>query len=316
MPLFTQQPIELSSMEKNESMLEDSCVLTDPLKSESRSLASCAICSLSEDLLLNKGPLIPMAYGETNYFMCKGCTKQYVAKNIKTELKGYCLRYSVDNLVVPGTKTEFPRNFVIEGKTVDLIAIPKINTTVYIILERTDYDRPLGHVEGLVLKMNDQNILSVGNGDQAAVKINDTGMAPVQSKFHFENTQFYISDSNSQAGTFVKPYNNPVLTDKLSSAYLRMYDLYMTITYKKQTAPTANEFVLSDATFQLPSYTQTDHELPESLAIDASQLSAAQKANRDMVENNGNINRVPQFHTFFNAVSKEVFQPESITNNE
>lgn len=302
-------------MEKNESMLEDSCVLTDPLKSENREGAVCGICNLSEDLLLNKGPLIPMSYGDTNYYMCKGCTKHYVTKNIKTELKGYCLRYSVDNLFVPGTRTEFPRNFVLDGKTIDLINIPKINTTVYIILERTDYDRPLGHAEGLVLKLHDENILTIGNGNQASVKIDDPKMLPIQSKMIFEGTQFYISDTSSAPNTFVNPYNNPILTDKQSSVNLRMHDHCFSFYFKKQVAPTPNEFLAIDAAFQLPTFSKADHDVPESMAIDSSQFSAAHRANREMNENNDDIHRVPQFLTFFQPISKEVFNPESMVSN-
>ena len=303
-------------MKKPESMLEDSCVLTDPLKSASRGSAICEVCRLNEDLLLNKGPLIPMAF-EQSYFLCKGCIKSYVAKNIKTELKGYCLKYSADNLFVPGTRTEFPRNFVIEGKTIDLINIPKINTTIYIVLERTDYDRPLGHVEGMVLKLHEVNSLTIGSNPQVAVRMEKPGILPNHCTITFEGNQYYIHENTTQHSTFVRPYNNPTLSLKEPAINLRMNDLFLHITYKNQVQPTANEFVLNDTGFQMPVYSKRENLMPESL-IDASNISARPgNGTYDYLDYQQQVNRIPKFSTNFNSVIKEViaFVPESQEQN-
>lgn len=291
-------------MQKPESMLEDSCVLTDPLKSASRSKAVCETCRLGEDLLLNKGPLIPMAF-EQRYFLCRSCIKSYVANNVKVEQRGYWLKYSADNLFVPGTKSEFPRNYVIDGKTIDLINIPKINTTIYIVLERTDYDRPLGHVEGIVLKMNEATELTLGSGPRASVKLQHRGVQPLQCSISFEGNQYYIHESTLQPSTFIRPYNNPILNQKDPSVNLRMHDLFLTISYRNQVPPTSNEFILNDTGFQMPVYSKRENFIPDSLADISNSSTLNANPREGYTDHLGQVKAIPQFQTKLGKIIQE-----------
>jgi len=306
-------------MEKSESMLEDSCVLIDPLKSQQRGDLICDMCKLTEDLLLNKGPLIPMAYDVEGYYLCRGCIKLYVNRQMKTEVKGQCIKYSVSNLIAPGSKCEFPRNFIVDGKTVDLITIPRINTTIYIILERTNYDRPLGHVEGLVIKLNELTTYSIGGGAQANVTIPEHGLNPVHCSITFSENKFLVSDNNVPTATYIKPYNTPVLDETNSSLHLKMHDHLLTFHWKKSVHQTASDFVQLDNEFQSPVYARRENLVCESniLAGDNSQISQiAQKADAAIYDHKGQVNKIPRFPSKMIQITTSTVNPDSQATHE
>lgn len=225
-----------------DSILEDSCIMIDPTKTARDPFMSCEICQLTDDLLMNKGPLIPLLNNQKpNYFICKSCLKTMVSQKACIQQNGPVLRYSFDDLMVPGTDQELPRDFLIDGRTMDLVTIPRIRTTEYLVLERTQYSKPKGHIEGFVLKFNELKHLSIGSGDKCNLII--PGLEPVQSWVSFKEREFYISEDNNPARTTIHPYNNPTLDEKSSKTILRVHDLQLTISFKQQVMATSNEFV-------------------------------------------------------------------------
>lgn len=290
-------------------------MLIDPLKSHKTAGVICEICKQTEDALLNKGPLIPMAYDNQGFFMCRSCIKTYVLKNTQVDQFGSIMTWKVDNLAAPGSRFEFPRNFIIEGKTLDLISIPKINTTIYMILERTNYDRPFGHVEGLVLKLGEKNTTTFGSSQQADVKINDPTVKPIQCTVSFLQNCFYLSDGNTPSGTLVRPYNNLQVDDLYSKQSIKMHDLVFNITWRKNLQPTAGEFVQIEHQFQAPIYTSKENHVPESILQDSRLSVSPIGGDRpDMYDFRQKVKQIPKFQTKLGIIQSEAYTPDSNQN--
>lgn len=220
---------------------------------------------MGEDMLLTRAPLIPLVYESPGYALCKGCLKQHIAQNTFIEQKNYHMKYRVKSLHVPGTQHEFPRCFMADGKTNELINIPKINTTNYMILERTSYDRPLGTVEGIVIKFNEKRAVSIGKDPaQADVVISHPSVADLHCTITFEqDLSFKVHDHNSLTKTFIRPYNNPWLEESSTAIQIKLYDYVLGFTWKSSVSATPAEYLMVDSQFHAPN----QNSVPENLIM-------------------------------------------------
>ena len=250
-------------MDNSVSVMDDSCLMMDLVKSSRRELRVCEVCKLGEDMLLNRAPLIPLVYENPGYALCRSCLKQHIAQNTSIEQKNYHMRFKVKNLHVPGTQQEFPRCFLADGKTNELINIPKINTTNYMILERTNYDRPLGTVEGIVIKFNEKRAILIGKDpNQADIVINHPSISDIHCTVTFEaDLSFRVQDHNNLTKTFIRPYNNPVVDESSPSVQLKIYDHVVGLTWKNSVAITPPEHVMMDSRFHTPTQTLVPENL-------------------------------------------------------
>ena len=303
-------PSEAFVQEAQDSIFEDSCLILDPMKSKRTRNGVCGICMLNEDLLMNKGPLFPLGTDDTeSYFMCNNCLKQFVTRNMKVSRSGSgsVIRYEIDNLVTPAKQIEFPRNFVVEGKTVDLVTVPKIGTNVYLMLERTNYERRKGHIEGLVLKFNQTNELKLGSDEEMDVVFpSSMEVLPHHLTIKFDKSSYSVFDNSKPCQTLIKPYNNPVLDSENPHVLLKMHDYLIKFTWKNNVSPTSSEFLLLETGFQEPAYKRrenlmADSEIQES---SSSNILGIEKNEARLFDHKGKVNKVPKFPVYFGSIEK------------
>ena len=272
----------------------------DPLLSGRKQDACCDICKLTEDLLMNKGPLIPVSLDTEKYFLCKKCLLNYVSSNMTTKKEGEIIQYEIKNLVTPIKKIEFPRNFMINNKTLDLITIPKIDTNIYIILERTFYDREPGQIEGMVIKMNKRMQIKVGSGPEADLVFPQKHrVEPHHFTLTFDHTNFYIGDATKSGKTYIKPYSNPKLEDKSTDVTLKIHDHVLKVSWKPNTPATANDFVRIENELLMPNYNRPENLQPDTHIEERSEVIDIVNDPKRQLDHRGNVRSVPVFKSQF-----------------
>jgi len=272
----------------------------DPLLSGRRLDVCCDICKLTEDLLLNKGPLIPITLQVENYYLCKKCLINYVNSNMTTRRQGDIIYYDIKNLVTPVKKIEFPRNFMINGKTLDLITIPKIETNVYIMLERTFYEREPGQIEGIVIKMNKKTQMKVGSSPDADLVLPyHNKIEPHHFSLIFYGSNFYLADATNSQKTVIKPYTSPKLDEKNPEVTLKIHDHILKLAWKANTPATANEFIRIENELLTPSYNRPENLQPDTQQYEQSEVIDILNDPRRQLDHRGDVRTVPVFKAQF-----------------
>lgn len=272
----------------------------DPLLSGRKQDVCCDTCKLTEDLLMNKGPLIPVTLDTEKYYLCKKCLLGHVTNNMTTKRDGDIIHYEIRNLLTPVKKIEFPRNFMINNKTLDLIAIPKIDTNIYIMLERTFYDREPGQIEGMVIKMNKKAEIKVGSGKDADLILDKKHrIEPHHFNLLFVGSNFYLADATNSGKTLIKPYSNPKLDDKNTEVTLKIHDHLLKMSWKPNTPSTANEFVRIENELLTPNYKRPENLQPDIHTEEQSDVIDIVNDPKQQLDHRGDVRAVPVFKSQF-----------------
>ena len=183
----------------------------------------CRICYCEEEDIENN-PMVHLCKckGGINYAHYKCIklwmrTKLLILMNKKRTVKTYYInRFNCEIC-----KTPYPFRFKIPGnnKIFELIDIIRPQIGNYIVLESLDQVKENNNNKYIhIIKLVDQDDITIGRGIDADVKINDISVSRLHSKlnFNFEKKNLLIRDCDSKFGTLVLIKNQFELKERES----------------------------------------------------------------------------------------------------
>lgn len=160
------------------------------------------------------------------------------------------VEFRVDKLLHPDSGVELPRFYKLDGKNTELISFPKFKKSPYIMLERVNYDRKKGHVEGIILRFEgefngeDEKGITLGSGNKVECLV--PGLANQHFTIHFKDSVFLLSDHKTSTGTYLKRYNQIQLNAKCHKERLLINDFFITLSLSTNAPATKKEFIDTD----------------------------------------------------------------------
>ena len=193
------------------------------LKANNDEKILCRICYCEEDDI-EKNPMVHLCKckGGINYAHYKCIklwmkTKLLILMNKKRTVKTYYInRFNCEIC-----KTPYPFRFKIPGnnKIFELIDIIRPQIGNYIVLESLDQVKENNNNKYIhIIKLVDQEDITIGRGIDADVKINDISVSRLHSKlnFNFDKKSLLIRDCDSKFGTLVLIKNKFELKERES----------------------------------------------------------------------------------------------------
>ncbi|OMJ72740.1 hypothetical protein SteCoe_28747 [Stentor coeruleus] len=170
----------------------------------------CRIC-LSE-VYFPENPLIsPCKCGGTMKYIHLKCLQQCLMSKLTTKSSDCVLSFSWKKLGCDLCKKTYPYKLNLQGKTIELLDIPK-PPGQYIILEALCKDK--SSQKGLhVIHMGNKTCVKIGRAQECELRITDISVSRNHAKINFIGGNFYLEDSGSKFGTLVQ-IKRPVLIEE------------------------------------------------------------------------------------------------------
>lgn len=170
----------------------------------------CRIC-LSE-MFSPENPLIsPCKCGGTMKYIHLKCLQQCLMSKLTTKSSDCVLSFSWKKLGCDLCKKTYPYKLILQGRTIDLLDIPK-PPGQYLILEALCKDKT--SQKGLhVIHMGSKSCVKVGRAQDCELRITDISVSRNHAKINYIGGNFYLEDSGSKFGTLIQ-IKRPVLFEE------------------------------------------------------------------------------------------------------
>lgn len=170
----------------------------------------CRIC-LSE-VFEPENPLIsPCKCGGTMKYIHLKCLQHCLMSKLTTKSSDCVLSFSWKKLGCDLCKKTYPYRLILQGKTIELLDIPK-PPGQYLILEVLCKDKT--SQKGLhLVHMGNKNSIRLGRAQECELRIADISVSRNHAKINYIGGNFYLEDTGSKFGTLVQ-IKRPVLLDE------------------------------------------------------------------------------------------------------
>ena len=169
----------------------------------------CRIC-LSEQYEPENPLISPCNCGGTMKFIHLKCLQQCLMSKLTTKSSEFVLSFSWKKLGCDLCKKTYPYKLNLNGKTVELLEIPK-PPGQYIILENLCKDK--NSQKGLnVVHMANKNVIKLGRAQDCDLRISDISVSRNHAKLKYISGNFYLEDSGGKYGTLIQ-VKRPILLE-------------------------------------------------------------------------------------------------------
>jgi hypothetical protein len=134
------------------------------------------------------------------------CIRQWLKGKVTTRQNGCTASYYWRRLNCELCKEPLPSSFVLNGRTFELIELPR-PPTPYIILEANAVDSDGADSMHVISVLDTEEIFIVrtrqGRGHESQVRVTDISASRVNSSIRLVKDAFYLKDNHSKFGTLV-----------------------------------------------------------------------------------------------------------------
>ena len=192
------------------SAVDDHSSDEEPTDTARTYVLPCRIC-LSE-VFEPENPLIsPCKCGGTMKFIHLKCLQHCLMSKLTTKSSDCVLSFSWKKLGCDLCKKTYPYKLNLQGKTIDLLDIPK-PPGQYLILEALCKDK--NSQKGLhVVHMSNKNVIRIGRAQECELRISDISVSRNHAKISYIGGNFYLDDLGSKFGTLVQ-IKRPILLEE------------------------------------------------------------------------------------------------------
>ena len=139
------------------------------------------------------------------------CLQHCLMSKLTTKSSDCVLSFSWKKLGCDLCKKTYPYKLNLQGKTIDLLDIPK-PPGQYLILEALCKDK--NSQKGLhVVHMSNKNVIRIGRAQECELRISDISVSRNHAKISYIGGNFYLDDLGSKFGTLVQ-IKRPILLEE------------------------------------------------------------------------------------------------------
>lgn len=196
---------------------------------ENTGAAPCRVC-LSDQTSTDNPMLAPCNCAGTMRLIHLNCLQHWLRSRLTTKASANVVSFSWKTLDCELCKKSFPSRVTIQGKVIDLMAIPKPESR-YFILEGLSKDRNSSKSLHIV-SMNNKLELKMGRGHESEIRISDISASRWHASVRLIGGRFYITDENSKFGTLVQ-VKRPLPLDLLEEVAVQVGRTVLGLTLKR-----------------------------------------------------------------------------------
>jgi len=201
----------------------------DSEEEEGTGAAPCRVC-LSDQTSTENPMLAPCNCAGTMRLIHLDCLQHWLRSRLTTKAAANVISFSWKTLDCELCKKSFPSRVTIQGKVIDLMAIPKPESR-YFILEGLSKDR--NSPKSLhIVSMNSKLELKMGRGHESEIRISDISASRWHATVRLSGGKFYIDDGNSKFGTLVQ-IKRPLSLDLLEDVTVQVGRTVLALTLKR-----------------------------------------------------------------------------------